>query len=61
MARLGAFCFPGTGHINPMTALARARVCSAPIEWGEAVMNSEIGGASVRIWPETEARSVPRG
>ena len=24
MARLGAFCFPGTGHINPMTALARA-------------------------------------
>lgn len=23
MARLGVFCFPGTGHINPMTALAR--------------------------------------
>lgn len=23
MARMGAFCFPGTGHINPMTALAR--------------------------------------
>ena len=23
MARLGAFCFPGTGHINPMTTLAR--------------------------------------
>ena len=23
MARLGAFCFPGIGHINPMTALAR--------------------------------------
>ena len=23
MARIGAFCFPGTGHINPMTALAR--------------------------------------
>jgi zeaxanthin glucosyltransferase len=23
MARLGAFCFPGTGHINPMTGLAR--------------------------------------
>jgi zeaxanthin glucosyltransferase len=23
MARLGAFCFPGAGHINPMTALAR--------------------------------------
>ncbi|MGC1461144.1 MAG: nucleotide disphospho-sugar-binding domain-containing protein [Terracidiphilus sp.] len=22
MARIGAFCFPGTGHINPMTALA---------------------------------------
>lgn len=22
MARLGAFCFPGTGHLNPMTALA---------------------------------------
>ena len=24
MARLGAFCFPGTGHLNPMTALARS-------------------------------------
>jgi zeaxanthin glucosyltransferase len=24
MARLGAFCFPGSGHINPMTALCRA-------------------------------------
>ncbi len=23
MAILGVFCFPGTGHINPMTALAR--------------------------------------
>ena len=23
MTRIGAFCFPGTGHINPMTALAR--------------------------------------
>lgn len=23
MARLGAFCFPGTGHINPMAALGR--------------------------------------
>ncbi len=22
MARFGAFCFPGTGHLNPMTALA---------------------------------------
>ena len=24
MARLGAFCFPGTGHLNPMTALAHS-------------------------------------
>lgn len=23
MARLGALCYPGTGHLNPMTALAR--------------------------------------
>jgi zeaxanthin glucosyltransferase len=23
MARIGVFCFPGTGHLNPMTALAR--------------------------------------
>ncbi|HVN92418.1 MAG TPA: glycosyltransferase [Terracidiphilus sp.] len=23
MATLGAFCFPGTGHLNPLTALAR--------------------------------------
>ncbi|MGA9587610.1 MAG: glycosyltransferase [Terracidiphilus sp.] len=24
MARFGAFCFPGTGHLNPMIALARS-------------------------------------
>lgn len=24
MTRLGAFCFPATGHLNPMTALARS-------------------------------------
>lgn len=24
MARIGAFCFPGTGHLNPFTALARS-------------------------------------
>src|ERR1019366_9433095 len=24
MPRLGAFCFPGVGHLNPMTALARS-------------------------------------
>jgi UDP:flavonoid glycosyltransferase YjiC (YdhE family) len=24
MARFGAFCFPGTGHINPMTVLAHS-------------------------------------
>jgi zeaxanthin glucosyltransferase len=24
MSRFGAFCFPATGHLNPMTALARA-------------------------------------
>lgn len=24
MARLGAFCFPGTGHLNPMIALAHS-------------------------------------
>ena len=24
MARLGAFCYPGTGHLNPMAALARS-------------------------------------
>lgn len=24
MARIGAFCYPGTGHLNPMTALAHS-------------------------------------
>ena len=24
MAKFGAFCFPGTGHLNPMTALAHS-------------------------------------
>jgi zeaxanthin glucosyltransferase len=43
MARIGVFCFPGTGHINPMTALARTL---------------ERRGHSVVIFgiPDTEAR-----
>jgi zeaxanthin glucosyltransferase len=43
MARLGAFCYPGTGHLNPMTALARSL---------------QLRGHEVVIFgiPDTEAR-----
>ncbi len=43
MARIGAFCFPATGHLNPMTALARSL---------------EMRGHEVILFgiPDTEAR-----
>ena len=43
MARLGALCYPGTGHLNPMTALAR---------------HLQLRGHEVVVFgiPDTEAR-----
>jgi MGT family glycosyltransferase len=44
MARLGAFCFPGSGHINPMTAL-----CHALEERGHSVVLFSIADVEERV------------
>ena len=52
MARLGAFCFPGTGHINPMTALARAlqRRGHAVVIYGIADCEERVRAAGVEFY-----------
>ena len=52
MARLGAFCFPGTGHINPMTALARAlqRRGHQVVIYGIADCEAQVRAAGVEFY-----------
>jgi zeaxanthin glucosyltransferase len=52
MARLGAFCFPGTGHINPMTALARAlqRRGHEVVIYGIADCEARVRAAGVEFY-----------
>lgn len=52
MARLGAFCFPGTGHINPMTALARAleRRGHKVVILGIADTEARVRGAGIEYY-----------
>ncbi|MGB8030952.1 MAG: glycosyltransferase [Terracidiphilus sp.] len=49
MARLGAFCFPGTGHLNPLTALARRlqQRGHTVIVFGIADVESRVKGAGI--------------
>ena len=51
MARLGAFCFPGTGHINPMAALAQAlgRRGHQVVIFGIADVESRVRAAGVEF------------
>jgi zeaxanthin glucosyltransferase len=51
MARLGAFCFPGTGHINPMTALCRAleQRGHSVVLFGIADMESRVRAAGIEF------------
>jgi zeaxanthin glucosyltransferase len=51
MARLGAFCFPGTGHINPMTALARTlqRRGHRVVIYGIADSEAQVRAAGVEF------------
>jgi zeaxanthin glucosyltransferase len=51
MARLGAFCFPGTGHINPMTALCRAleQRGHSVVLFGIADMESRVRAAEIEF------------
>jgi MGT family glycosyltransferase len=51
MARLGAFCFPGSGHINPVTALARALELHghSVVMFGVADTESRIRAAGIEF------------
>src|SRR5215467_8405422 len=51
MARIGAFCFPGTGHLNPMTALARSleRRGHSLVLFGIADVESQIRAAGIEF------------
>src|SRR5205823_3006174 len=61
MARLGAFCFPGTGHINPMTALARAlqRRGHEVVIYGIADCEARVRGANVEFYRVGETDYPP--
>jgi UDP:flavonoid glycosyltransferase YjiC (YdhE family) len=51
MARIGAFCFPGTGHLNPMTALARSleRRGHSLVLFGIADVEEKIRAAGIEF------------
>jgi zeaxanthin glucosyltransferase len=53
MARLGAFCFPGSGHINPVTALARALELRGHnvVLFGIADVESRVRAAGIEFCP----------
>jgi zeaxanthin glucosyltransferase len=62
MARLGAFCFPGTGHLNPMTALARAlqRRGHQVVIYGIADCEARVRAAGVEFY-QIGAEDYPPG
>ena len=51
MARIGAFCFPGTGHLNPTTALARSleRRGHSLVLFGIADVESQVRAAGIEF------------
>jgi MGT family glycosyltransferase len=51
MARIGAFCFPGTGHLNPLTALARRleRRGHSVVIFGVADVESRVKSAGIEF------------
>ncbi len=51
MARLGAFCFPATGHINPMTALAHSlqRLGHEVVIFGIADTEARVRAAGIEF------------
>lgn len=62
MARLGVFCFPGTGHINPMTALAKTlmRRGHEVVIFGIADTEARVRAAGVEF-VEIGAEDYPPG
>lgn len=61
MARLGAFCFPGTGHLNPMTALARSLQLRGHqvVIFGIADTEARVRGAGIEFHPIGETDYPP--
>jgi zeaxanthin glucosyltransferase len=53
MTRFGAFCFPATGHLNPMTALARSLEMKGHevILFGIADTEARVRAAGIRFHP----------
>src|ERR1700751_2327676 len=49
MARIGVFCFPGTGHINPMTARALERRGHEVVIFGIADTKARIRAAGIEF------------
>ncbi|MGD1106260.1 MAG: nucleotide disphospho-sugar-binding domain-containing protein [Terracidiphilus sp.] len=51
MARIGAFCFPGTGHLNPLTALARRlqQRGHSVVIFGIADVESQVKSAGIEF------------
>jgi zeaxanthin glucosyltransferase len=62
MARIGAFCFPGTGHLNPMTALARSleRRSHSLILFGIADVEAKVRAAGIEF-RQIGAQDYPLG
>jgi len=61
MARLGVFCFPGSGHINPMTALCRALELRghSVVLFGVADVESRVRAAGIEFHLIGEADYPP--
>ena len=53
MARFGAFCFPATGHLNPMTALARSLEMRGHevVIFGIADTEARVRAAGIKFHP----------
>jgi UDP:flavonoid glycosyltransferase YjiC (YdhE family) len=62
MARIGVFCFPGTGHINPLTALARTleRRGHSVVIFGIADTEARIRAAGIEFM-QVGASDYPLG
>jgi MGT family glycosyltransferase len=61
MARIGIFCFPGTGHLNPMTALARRleQRGHSVVIFGIADTEARVKAAGVEFWRIGESDFPP--
>lgn len=62
MAKFGAFCYPGTGHLNPMTALARSLQLRGHevVIFGIADIEARVRDAGIEFF-QIGARDFPAG